>query len=157
MYSITPALWPALVAFLALAGPLLVSDARSFRLPLPLNLGLLGAAIVLLPIASIWLGVGHLVAAAITATILTLLLLVVFVIARGGLGFGDVILIAGLGLYGGYVSPVVFLIGLWLGTLGTLIWALIRRRRGFPGHTPFGPGLILGTAAVMLIPLPMSA
>ncbi|MGO2046954.1 MAG: hypothetical protein ACTH2X_06875, partial [Brachybacterium tyrofermentans] len=60
MYSITPALWPALVAFLALAGPLLVSDARSFRLPLPLNLGLLGAAIVLLPIASLWLGVGHL-------------------------------------------------------------------------------------------------
>lgn len=157
MYSVTPALWPALVAFVALAGPLLITDARSFRLPLPLNLGLLAAAIVLLPIASIWLGVTHLVMAMITASILTLLLLVVFVIARGGLGFGDVILIAGLGLYGGYVSPLLFLIGLWLGTLGTLIWALVRRRRGNPGHTPFGPGLILGTAAVMLIPLPTAA
>lgn len=157
MYSVTPALWPALVAFVALAGPLLITDARSFRLPLPLNLGLLAAAIVLLPIASIWLGVSHLVMAMITASILTLLLLVVFVIARGGLGFGDVILIAGLGLYGGYVSPLLFLIGLWLGTLGTLIWALVRRRRGNPGHTPFGPGLILGTAAVMLIPLPTAA
>lgn len=157
MYSVTPALWPALVAFVALAGPLLITDARSFRLPLPLNLGLLAAAIVLLPIASIWLGVSHLVMAMITALILTLLLLVVFVIARGGLGFGDVILIAGLGLYGGYVSPLLFLIGLWLGTLGTLIWALVRRRHGNPGHTPFGPGLILGTAAVMLIPLPTAA
>ncbi|WP_062951367.1 prepilin peptidase [Brachybacterium sp. sponge] len=157
MYFVTPALWPALVAFVALAGPLLITDARSFRLPLPLNLGLLAAAIVLLPIASIWLGVSHLVMAMITASILTLLLLVVFVIARGGLGFGDVILIAGLGLYGGYVSPLLFLIGLWLGTLGTLIWALVRRRRGNPGHTPFGPGLILGTAAVMLIPLPTAA
>ena len=157
MYTVTPALWPALVAFVALAGPLLITDARSFRLPLPLNLGLLAAAIVLLPIASIWLGVSHLVMAMITASILTLLLLVVFVIARGGLGFGDVILIAGLGLYGGYVSPLLFLIGLWLGTLGTLIWALVRRRRGNPGHTPFGPGLILGTAAAMLIPLPTAA
>ncbi|GEM_PF-7047791 len=157
MYTITPALWPALVAFLALAGPMLVTDARSFRLPLPLNLGLLASAVVLLPIASIWLGVSHLVTAAITAAVLTLLLLVIFAIAKGGLGFGDVILIAGLGLYGGYVSPALLLGGLWLGTLGTLIWAVARRRRGIPGQTPFGPGLILGTAAVMLIPIPMSA
>lgn len=157
MYSITPELWPALVAFLALAGPMLVTDARSFRLPLPLNLGLLASAIVLLPIASIWLGVSHLVTAVITAVVLTLLLLVVFMIAEGGLGFGDVILIAGLGLYGGYVSPVLLLVGLWFGTLGTLAWALIRRHRGIPGQTPFGPGLILGTAAVMLIPFPMPA
>lgn len=157
MYSTTPVLWPALIAFLALAGPMLVTDARSFRLPLPLNLGLLVSAIVLLPVASIWLGVNQLVTAAITAAVLTLLLLIVFVLAKGGLGFGDVILIAGLGLYGGYASPVLLLVGLWFGTLGTLIWSLIRRRRGIPGQTPFGPGLITGTAAAMLIPFPMSA
>lgn len=154
MYLLTPSLWPALLAFLALAVPLAITDAREFRLPLPLNLGLLGSALVLLPIASIWTGDGSLLTAAITGGVVTVLLLALFLLARGGLGFGDVILGAGLGLYGGFVSPLALLAGLWIGCLGTLLWALARKRRGMRGSVPFGPGLILGTALVLVVPIP---
>ncbi|MBP2380682.1 hypothetical protein [Brachybacterium sacelli] len=154
MFLFTPALWPALLAFLALATPLAIKDAREFRLPLPLNLGLLGSALVLLPIASIWTGAGPLLTAAITGGVVTVLLLGLFILARGGLGFGDVILGTGLGLYGGFVSPLALLAGLWIGCLGTLIWAVLRKRRGVRGSVPFGPGLILGTALVLVVPVP---
>lgn len=156
MYLTTPALWPALIAFLALAIPLVITDAREFRLPLPLNLGLLGSAVVLLPIAAIWLGGGHLLTAAITAGAVTILMALLFTLARGGLGFGDVILVAGLGAYGGFASPAATIAGMWIGCLGTLIWALLRRRNGTTGPTPFGPGLILGTTLALLVPLPIS-
>lgn len=155
MYLTTPALWPALVAFVVLAGPLLVTDAREHRLPLPLNLGLAGAGAVSLTLAALWTGQPErLLTAALSAGVAILLLLVLFVLARGQLGFGDVILVAGLALYSGYLSPLAMLAGLWIGCLGTLAWALIRRSRGHSGPLAFGPGLILGTLAVLVIPLP---
>lgn len=153
MYLATAALWPALIAFLAFAAPMAITDAREFRLPLWLNLGLVGSAALLLPIASIWVGGAHLIMAAVTAVIVTVLMGLLFMLARGGLGFGDVILVAGLGAYGGFASPAMALGGMWIGCLGTLIWAITRRLRGITGPTPFGPGLIIGTALAMLIPL----
>jgi hypothetical protein len=69
-----------------------VTDARESRLPL--NLGLLGAGAVALPITAVCFGFDHLIWAAVSCGIATVLMLVLYVISRGGLGFGDVILIA---------------------------------------------------------------
>ena len=66
MYLLTPQLWPALALFLLLALPMVVTDARESRLPLPLNLGLLGAGAVALPITAVWVGFDHLVSAAVS-------------------------------------------------------------------------------------------
>lgn len=154
MYATTPALWPALAVFLAFAAPLAVTDAREHRLPLGLNLGLLSSGAALLAIASIWTGVDRLAWAALSLALAVGLALVLFVAARGGLGFGDVILIAGLSLFSGFISPLAMILGIWLGTLMTAGWMLHRRRHGAHGPTPFGPGLILGTLAVLLAPWP---
>lgn len=155
MFLETPALWPALVAFVVFCAPMLVTDAREQRLPLPLNLGLIASGVTLLPMASIWQGWEALLAAGSTSLGLTILALILFVVARGHLGFGDVILTAGLALYGGYVSPFAALGGFWFGSLGTLLWALLRRKRGVLGPVPFGPGLILGTLAALVVPFPL--
>ena len=152
MYLLTPQLWPALTLFLVLALPMVVTDARESRLPLPLNLGLLGAGAVALPITAIWVGFDHLIWAAVSFGIATVLMLVLFVISRGSLGFGDVILVAALALYSGFISPLMMLAGLWLGCIGTLAWSLVRIRRGIRGHIPFGPGLILGTLLILVVP-----
>lgn len=154
MYATTPVLWPLLAVFIALGVPLLIHDARSKRLPLPLNLGLLGSAVVGLPLTALWLDPRHLVSALTAAAIITAIALITFIIARGGFGFGDVILVAGLGLYGGYVSILAALTGLWIGSILTLAWMLWRRHRGIHGTTPYGPGLIIGTALAMVIPSP---
>lgn len=153
MYLLTPQLWPAFALFLLLALPMVVTDARESRLPLPLNLGLFGAGAVALPITAVWVGFEHLVWAAVSCGIATALMLLLFVISRGGLGFGDVILVAALALYSGFVSPLVMLAGIWLGCIATLGWSLVRRRRGVRGHVPFGPGLILATLLVLVVPV----
>lgn len=152
MYLSTPALWPALLAFLALAIPLLVTDLRESRLPLGLNAALLASGLLLLPPATLAVEDSHLRSGVTTSAVLVALMLVLFVLARGGLGFGDVILVAGLGLYAGFVSLLAALAGLWVGCVITLVHSRIRRRRSGPGPVPFGPGLILGTALAMLIP-----
>lgn len=153
MYATTPALWPALLAFIVLAVPLAITDARESRLPLALNLALLGSGAVLLPVASMWIGVEHLVWSVVSFAIATLLMLVLFVIARGGLGFGDVILVAGLSLYTGFVSPLLMLTAIWVGAIATLGWMLVRRRRGTRGPVPFGPGLIVASLIALVLPV----
>lgn len=152
MYATTPALWPALLAFIVLAVPLAITDARESRLPLPLNLALLGSAAVLLPMASVWTGVDHLIWSVVSFAIATLLMLILFVIARGGLGFGDVILVGGLSLYTGFISPLLMLAAIWVGAIATLGWVAVRRRRGTRGPVPFGPGLILASLTALVIP-----
>lgn len=154
MYATTPALWPALAAFLTFTAPLAIADAREHRLPLGLNLSLLGSGAALLAIASIWTGTDHLTWAALSLVLAVGLAIVLFIAARGGLGFGDVILIAGLSLFSGFISPLAMILGIWLGTLVTAGWMLHRRHHGTPGPVPFGPGLILGTLTVLLAPLP---
>ncbi|MGP5307021.1 prepilin peptidase [Brachybacterium alimentarium] len=153
MYLSTPQLWPALALFLLLALPMVVTDARESRLPLPLNLGLLGAGAVALSITAAWVGFEHLIWAAVSCGIATALMLILFVVSRGGLGFGDVILVAALALYSGFISPLMMFAGTWLGSVATLGWILVRRRRGFHGHAPFGPGLILATLLVLVAPV----
>lgn len=157
MYLLTPALWPVLAVFLALALPMAITDARQSRLPLPLNLGLLGAGAVLLSIAATWVGFGHLLQAVTSFGIATVLMLVLFVISRGNLGFGDVILVAALSLYSGFISPLAMLAGFWIGCLVTLGWILVRRRRGVQGPIPFGPGLIAATLLILVLPVPAQA
>lgn len=154
MYLLTPQLWPAFTLFLLLALPMVVTDARESRLPLPLNLGLLVAGAVALPITAVWVGFDHLIWAAVSCGIATALMLVLFIISRGGLGFGDVILVSALALYSGFISPLMMLAGIWLGCIATLGWILMRRRRGIRGHVPFGPGLILATLLVLVAPIP---
>lgn len=153
MYLLTPQLWPALAIFILLALPMVITDASESRLPLPLNLGLLCAGAGVLPITAVWVGFDRLIWAAVSCGIATVLMLVLFVISRDGLGFGDVILIAALALYSGFVSPLMMLVGFWLGSIATLGWILVRRRRGVHGHVPFGPGLILATLLVLVAPV----
>lgn len=154
MYVTTPALWPALAVFLILAVPLLITDARHQRLPLPVNLGLLGGGLAVLAIASfpLDLGAGRFYGALLAAGAATMVMLVLFVVAAGQLGFGDVILTAGLALYAGYNTPVLPFAAIVVGCLLTLVHGRIAHRGKPGGPVPFGPGLIVGTLLALLVP-----
>ncbi|MGQ4519103.1 prepilin peptidase [Dermabacteraceae bacterium CCM 9520] len=154
MYLTTPALWPLLATFLLIATPLAITDAREYRLPLWLNLSLTATGLIGPLLSAIFLSAPYSATAPLTALAVGLLLLAIFIFAGDGLGFGDVILVFGLTLYTAQVSYVHAMGAIFIGCLLTIAWLKIRRLRGMAGrHIPFGPGLIAGALAMMLLPL----
>ncbi len=77
--------------------------------------------------------------------------LVIFLIFRGKLGFGDVKLLAFLGLFAGLkgILTVIFL-GSFLGILYALTWMLIKHKT-FRKKIPFAPFLCFGTFLYLLL------
>jgi prepilin signal peptidase PulO-like enzyme (type II secretory pathway) len=79
-----------------------------------------------------------------------ILLLLVVIISRGGMAFGDVKLAALIGMMTGF--PIV-LVALFIGVIGGGLVAgilLLTRRRGRKDPMPFGPFLCLGGIAALL-------
>ena len=152
MYLTHPELWPALLTFIAFCTPMAITDAREHRLPLPLTLGLIGAGALTLTYASALIDWKHLINAGVSAVIVTLFMIGLFIAARAHLGFGDVILTCGLALFTGFISPIHAIGALWLGCLFSLAWALKRRREDETGPIPFGPGLIAGATLTLFAP-----
>lgn len=149
---------PALPAFLLVAAVglvLAVADLTSLRLPDPL----VGAAALgggtALTVAAVVTGTPGRLALALAGAALTLLLYVVLaLLPRSRLGFGDVKLAAVLGLPLGWLGWP----DLWLGLLlphllqGVLVLALLAARRVRRDTAlPFGPALLTGAWLAALL------
>jgi prepilin signal peptidase PulO-like enzyme (type II secretory pathway) len=79
-----------------------------------------------------------------------ILLLLVVIVSRGGMAFGDVKLAALIGMMAGF--PII-LVALFIGIIGGGLVAgilLLTRRRGRKDPMPFGPFLCLGGIAALL-------
>jgi leader peptidase (prepilin peptidase)/N-methyltransferase len=149
---------PALPAFLLVAAVglvLAVVDVTSLRLPDPLvGAAALGGGVALAGAAVAAGTPGRLLLALVGAALSGLLYVVLALLPRSRLGFGDVKLAAALGLPLGWLGwPTVWL-GLFLPHLlnGVLVLALLaagRVRRDTA--LPFGPALLAGAWLAVLL------
>lgn len=148
-----------LLWFLVCAVPLCVIDVRVHRLPNRWTLALviggtlfLGTATLMAPDESGFSD--RLLRMFLGGVLYAGLMMVLYLVTRGGMGMGDVKLALGLGLYTGWLSwdgllaAVVF--GFVVGGLFSLALIVLRRANR---HTrvPFGPSMILGACVPLLL------
>ncbi|MEU7979972.1 prepilin peptidase [Micromonospora sp. NPDC049081] len=149
---------PALPAFLLVAAVglvLAVADLTSLRLPDPLvGAAALGSGTAL-TVAAVVTGTPGRLALALAGAALSLLLYVVLaLLPRSRLGFGDVKLAAVLGLPLGWLGWPTLWLGLLLPHLlqGLLVLALLAARRVRRDTAlPFGPALLTGAWLAVLL------
>ncbi|HEY2507669.1 MAG TPA: A24 family peptidase [Streptosporangiaceae bacterium] len=154
--SVLPAL-----CYLAAIGPALaVIDARYKRLPDVLTLPSYPAALLLLGVAALAGGWGgnsggaRLADAAIGLAAALLFFLLQAFIYPAGVGWGDVKLSGVIGLYLGWFGLTAFLAGVLGGYLlaaVTGIGLIAARRASRKTQLPFGPFLLAGTLAAILV------
>ncbi|MFI5802517.1 prepilin peptidase [Streptomyces sp. NPDC051561] len=146
------AVWLLLAPFALL---LAVVDRRVHRLPDVLTFPLAGAAVLLLGAAELLPGDGgSWVSALIGGAGLGATYFVLFLVNPNGMGFGDVKLALGIGVaLGWYGWPVLFVGALAGFVLGALygVGLMITRRGGRKTAIPFGPFMLTGTWAGLLI------
>ncbi|MEU6576094.1 A24 family peptidase [Streptomyces sp. NPDC046805] len=149
---------PELGVWLLLApvGVLLtVVDIRVRRLPDPLTLPLAGVTLGLLALAALVPEhAGHWLTALYGALALGGGYLVLFLVNPGGMGFGDVKLALGMGAVLGWYGWATVLLGAFAGfLLGALYGGalVVARRAGRTSAIPFGPFLVAGAFAGVLI------
>jgi leader peptidase (prepilin peptidase)/N-methyltransferase len=142
--------WAEMLVFVVLAaasGLLTVIDLAEERLPDLIVLPLLGLTAGLLTVAAWVTGDwGALLRATIAAFALFVLYFAMMVFSPD-LGFGDVKLIAVLGLFLGWFGWGAVVIGACLGWVVYAVPGLVRmvtRKPGERGSLPFGPFMILG-------------
>jgi leader peptidase (prepilin peptidase)/N-methyltransferase len=147
-----PVLWPVWAPLVAL-GPLLgLIDAHTTFLPLRLNY--LALALVTAGVAvSCWLRADWwpallAVAGGAGATAFYAL---VWWLSRGQLGFGDVRLAGLLGVAAGATSLSVLVQTFVLGSLIGAVWAIISRLRGRRDGFAYGPSMLIGAPAALLL------
>ncbi len=147
-----PQLWPVWTPLAAL-GPLLgLVDARTGFLPLRLNYVAL-ILVVAGVLASCWLRDDWqpallALAGGVGATACYWLL---WWLSRGKLGFGDVRLAGLLGVATGATSLTVLLWSFVLGSFVGAVWALVVRLSGRGREFPYGPSMLLGPVAALLL------
>jgi leader peptidase (prepilin peptidase) / N-methyltransferase len=143
-----------LAAYLWLAAvgvTLAVIDLECLRLPDRLTLPSLPVGLVLLAVPGDWSALGRAGLGAVAAGGAALLL--ALVAPSGGLGLGDVKLLAVLGLFLGWLGWGVLVLGVAFGfTLGALVAVgmLVSRRAGLRDHLAFGPWLIAGALVAVV-------
>ncbi|WEO95987.1 A24 family peptidase [Streptomyces sp. FXJ1.172] len=149
---------PELAVWLLLApvGVLLaVVDVRVRRLPDPLTLPLAPAALALLGLAALLPGhAGHWPTALYGALALGAGYYALYLINPAGMGFGDVKLAVGVGAVLGWYGWSTVLLGAFAGfLLGALYGAalVVARRAGRRSAIPFGPFLLAGALAGLLL------
>ncbi|MDJ0354755.1 MAG: A24 family peptidase [Actinomycetota bacterium] len=153
------AAWLVLLACAGLvlaAVRLTVIDIRSHRLPDRIVFPSFGAAMVLLLAAGFAAGdFRTAVRTLLGAMVLGAFYLLLRLIYPAGMGLGDVKLAALLGLYLGYLGWPQVLFGTMTGfLLGGLcgIVLIVTRLGGPKTQIPFGPFMLAGALAVMLVP-----
>ncbi len=117
-------------------------DLRQRRIPDELVLLALVPAIAMI-------GVGSVSAADAAAgvAVFALPLFVLHLLSPGSMGFGDVKLAVPLGAALGAVDPALGLVALCVGSFVTAFTGLSLRRSALP----FGPGLVVGAASVLVL------
>ncbi|MGW0628185.1 prepilin peptidase [Streptomyces sp. NPDC002758] len=149
---------PELAIWLLLAplGVLLaVVDFRVQRLPDPLTLPLAAAALALLAlVALVPEHAGDWLTALYGALALGGGYFVLFLINPGGMGFGDVKLALGMGAVLGWYGWATLMLGTFAGFLFGALYGgalVVARRAGRKTAIPFGPFLIAGAYAGLLV------
>jgi leader peptidase (prepilin peptidase)/N-methyltransferase len=152
-------LYPYLFLFSALLA-LSVIDLFTYRLPDRITFPVLYASVPLVLVISLLQHRPHdLLWAVVGAVGYYGLLALMWLISPKGMGYGDVKLGRILGLYLGWVHPVLPIYGLGIaGVLGSVVGigvlvASRDRRRAFP----FGPSLALGAVVAILWSAPLTA
>lgn len=147
-----------LPAYLYLAGMavlLAVIDVQYQRLPNFILLPSAAAALILLTVAALSRGSwDSLLRAVLGAVVLFVLYLVLALISPAGMGMGDVKLAGVLGLFLGFLSWRVLILGTAGGfVLAALVGAalLAVRRVGKRTLLPFGPSMLLAALAAVLL------
>lgn len=143
----------ALVHLLVCAAVLTWVDLREHRLPNRWTLALAVGGAVTLWSASALQGGERLVPSLVGFVGYPVLMLLLHLASRGGLGLGDVKLAAGLGLYTGWLgweawAQAVFL-GFVIGGLVALVMVLSRRATA-KSRLAFGPPLLAGAVVAVL-------
>lgn len=149
---------PVLPAYLYLALvslPLAVIDLDQHRLPDVLTLPSYPIAFLLLGGAALATGQGRQLLHALAGMVgLGAVYAVLHLINRRGMGLGDVKLAGLLGLYLGWLGVDAWLVGAVLGVLlgGVTALVLLVSRRVTPSsHLPFGPFMLAGALAAVLL------
>ncbi|MFB9234546.1 prepilin peptidase [Plantactinospora siamensis] len=146
---------PAYLLFAALAVPLALVDLAVLRLPDPLVGTVAAGGLALLGLAALVDGAGWpLLRALGAAAACGVGYLTIALVPRSGLGFGDVKLGATIGLLLGWLGwfPVVAGVALApLLNLPLVVGLLVTGRAGRKTSVPFGPALLAGTFAAMII------
>jgi leader peptidase (prepilin peptidase)/N-methyltransferase len=148
---------PAFCYLAVLAVPLALIDARYQRLPDVLTLPSYPVALVLLGAGAPFVPAGgrHLAGALIGMAAVWLFYALQVLIYPAGLGWGDVKLSGLVGLYLGWFGPRALLAGVLGGYLlaaVTGIALLAARRASRKSRLPFGPFMLAGALAVIVIP-----
>lgn len=141
-----------LVLVVALAA-VTVADVRSGVVPY-LYLGVLGAVRVVVygwellvdAPATVLVARGEIVTAVIVVVVLGLVRLT----QRGGLGWGDVWILALLPIFLGPRLALLSILAAFAVAFGFSLWALISRRKGRRDSFPLAPAILVGVCAVLL-------
>ncbi|MGY1752533.1 prepilin peptidase [Blastococcus sp. SYSU D01042] len=146
---------PAWVWFAAVALLLAVIDLRRQLLPnrvlLPGTVVMVGLLALAAGLHDAWPDLGR---ALLAGAVAFLVLLGMALLAPTGLGMGDVKLAALLGLVLGWFSWDAVLLGFFLGFVVQAVLALVlltARRAGRDTELPFGPALLAGALATVLL------
>jgi leader peptidase (prepilin peptidase) / N-methyltransferase len=144
---------PAFLVLAAVGTLLAVVDLRHRLLPNRVLAPAFAAGVLLLTGAAAAGGAwAALLRAGLAAAVLFAVYLVLALISPGGLGMGDVKLAGLLGLHLGWLGWGAVVLG---GAAGFVVQALLAlvllaaRRVGLRGELPFGPAMLLGTAAAV--------
>lgn len=143
-------LLPAYLTFAAVAVALALIDLDVHRLPDAIVLPSYPALALLLAVGG---GGPALSRAATGAVLIGLFFLVVWYVAPGGMGFGDVKLSGLVGAMTAYLTWGTFLVGAFLGfVLGAVAGVLLMAagRAGRRTALPFGPFLLVGAWSAIL-------
>lgn len=148
----------AVAAHVVLAGALVAQtaiDLRTRRLPREVTYTAIALGLPLLVVAALVGGTPERIAMALGgAALATLMMGLIHVAARGGMGAGDVRFAPLLGLYLGWQNPGLVPIGLFLafalGSVGGLAYMAVTgfRRRA---AVPFGPFMACGAFVAMFV------
>ncbi|MFV0317836.1 MAG: prepilin peptidase [Microthrixaceae bacterium] len=140
--------------FAVLAAAVAVVDARIWLIPWWMPW--LGSAVGLVTLAIAALALdepGRILRAVVSAAAVFVLFYLLFVLAPGKLGFGDVRLVVPIGLFTGFYDPLLVLWALIIGSVLGVVVGLLSTLRGRGGHFAFGPALVGGALlAIWLAP-----
>ena len=147
---------PALIWWLGWTIPAVLVDLAVHRLPDRLTLPAAAGTWLLLGVAALDADPGHWLRAVIAGTGLALFFAsTTLLLGRRGFGLGDAKLALSVGALLGWYGWPVLLLGLLVAFgLSALVslGLLAARRARWSTHLPFGPFLLLGTTATLLLP-----